>query len=152
MNSPTVAPTRDLCLQYIAQVTKKTGESPNIGILGFGTWTKLAQDFTANERYNYTPQNSYSDGKISAHFRAIEVAGVNFYPDPYCPEGTMYLMNTNYITIYIHERAAFKLLPFESTFANGQLGYVGGLLNVLELVNVKPQAHGVFSGLQFISM
>jgi hypothetical protein len=143
---------RDLVLTYVAAVTKKTGESPNIGVCGFGTWTTLAKDFTSNERYNYTPSNTYSDGKISAHFRAIEVAGVPVYPDPYCPEGTLYLLNTNYINLYIHERAAFQVLPFESTFANGQLGYVGGLLNVMELVNVKPQAHGAINGLSYTSL
>jgi len=150
--SAAAAPTRDLILTYIASVTKKTGESPNIGVCGFGTWTKLAQDFTAAESYKYTPNSSYTDGTISAHFRAIEVAGVPVYPDPYCPEGTLYLLNTDYISLYIHERAAFELLPFESTFANGQIGFVGGLINVMELVNVKPQAHGAINGLTFIAM
>jgi hypothetical protein len=143
---------RDLVLTYISAITKKTGESPNIGICGFGTWVTLAKDFTSAEQYKYTPQSSYQDTTISAHFRAIDVAGVPVYPDPYCPEGTLYLLNTNYINLYIHERAAFQLLPFESTFANGQLGYVGGLLNVLELVNVKPQAHGVIKGLTYTSL
>ena len=143
---------RDLVLTYISAITKKTGESPNIGVCGFGTWVTLAKDFTSAEQYKYTPQSSYQDTTISAHFRAIDVAGVPVYPDPYCPEGTLYLLNTNYINLYIHERAAFQLLPFESTFANGQLGYVGGLLNVMELVNVKPQAHGVIKGLSFTSL
>ena len=42
-----VTPTRNLMLQYISQVSKTTGEMPSIGVMGFGTWTLLAQDFTS---------------------------------------------------------------------------------------------------------
>src|SRR5215472_18832616 len=56
--SPTT-PTRNLMLQYIAQVTKQTGEMPTIGVMGFGTWTLLAQDFTTQERYNITPGSAF---------------------------------------------------------------------------------------------
>jgi hypothetical protein len=60
-----VTPTRNLMLQYISQVSKTTGEMPSIGIMGFGTWTLLAQDFTSQERYNITPGNAFgADTKV----------------------------------------------------------------------------------------
>src|SRR5215472_1470664 len=150
--SPTT-PTRNLMLQYIAQVTKQTGEMPTLGIMGFGTWTLLAQDFTTQERYNVTPGSAFgADKKVEALFRALDVAGVPFYADPYCPEGVLYLINTNYLSLYLHERAAFSFTGFESTLPNNQLGYIGAILSLLELVDVKCKAHGKFDNLSFLNI
>ncbi len=148
-----VTPTRNLMLQYISQVSKTTGEMPTIGIMGFGTWTLLAQDFTSQERYNITPGNAFgADKKAEALFRALDVAGVPFYADPYCPEGVLYLINTNYLSLFLHERAAFSFTGFESTLPNNQLGYIGAILSLLELVDVKCKAHGKFDGLAFLNI
>jgi hypothetical protein len=151
-NGAPTQPTRNLMLQYISQVTKVTGEIPKMGLLGFGTWTALAQDFASAERYLVTPTNAFGDGKVAALFRALDVAGVPFYADPYCPEGTLYLLNTDYISLYVHERASFYFTGFESTLANGQFGYIGALLTLLEFVNVKPKAHGKFDNLAFLNI
>src|SRR5262249_15504047 len=62
-------PTRNLMMQYIAQVTKQTGEMPSLGIMGFGTWTYLTQDFAGLERYNTTPGMGYgAEKKVEALF------------------------------------------------------------------------------------
>jgi hypothetical protein len=152
-NGAPTTPTRNLMLQYIAQVTKQTGEMPTLGIMGFGTWTLLAQDFTSQERYNVTPGNAFgADKKVEALFRALDVAGVPFYADPYCPEGVLYLINTNYLSLYLHERAAFSFTGFESTLPNNQLGYIGAILSLLELVDVKCKAHGKFDNLSFLNI
>src|SRR5215472_9211233 len=151
-NAVAVAPTRNLMLQYIAQVTKVTGEIPKMGLMGFGTWTQLAQDFTSQERYVVAPNNAFGAGKVQALFRALDVAGVPFYADPYCPEGTLYLINNDYLSLYVHEKAAFYFTGFESTLANGQFGYVGALLTLLELVDHKCKAHGKFTNLQFLNI
>ena len=145
--------TRNLALQYIAQVTKVTGEIPKMGLVGFGTWTALAQDFTSQERYVVSPSSAFgADNKVSALFRALDVAGVPFYADPYCPEGVLYLLNTDYLSLYIHERAGFYFTGFESTLPNGQFGYVGALLTLLELVDVKCKAHGKMDNLAFLNI
>jgi hypothetical protein len=149
----TTTPTRNLMLQYIAQVSKTTGEMPTLGIMGFGTWTLLAQDFTSQERYNITPGSAFgADTKVQSLFRALDVAGVPFYADPYCPEGTLYLVNNNYLSLFLHERAAFSFTGFESTLPNNQLGYIGAILSLLELVDVKCKAHGKFDGLAFLNI
>ena len=152
-NGGVTTPTRNLMLQYISQVSKTTGEMPSIGIMGFGTWTLLAQDFTSQERYNVTPGNAFgADKKAEALFRALDVAGVPFYADPYCPEGVLYLINTNYLSLFLHERAAFSFTGFELTLPNNQLGYIGAILSLLELVDVKCKAHGKFDGLAFLNI
>jgi hypothetical protein len=151
-NGSATTPTRNLMLQYIAQVTKVTGEIPKMGLMGFGTWTNLAQDFTSSERYLVTPNSAFGDGKVQALFRALDVAGVPFYPDPYCPEGTLYLANTDYLSLYVHERASFYFTGFESTLPNAQFGYIGALLTLLELVDVKCKAHGKFDNIAFLNI
>jgi hypothetical protein len=151
-NVATVTPTRNLMLQYIAQCTKVTGEIPKIGIMGFGTWTALAQDFTSQERYVVTPNAAFGEGKVQALFRALDVGGVPFYPDPYCPEGTLYLINSDYLSLYIHERAGFYFTGFESMLPNGQFGYIGALLTLLELVDVKCKAHEKVANLAFLNI
>ena len=118
------APTRNLMLQYNAQVTKVTGEMPTIGVMGFGTWTQLAQDFTPQERYQIRPANDLTSADFVGHsaFHALDIAGIPFYADPYCPEGNLYLINTNYLSMFMHERAAFSFTGFESTLPNNQFG------------------------------
>lgn len=148
-----VTPTRNLMLQFISQVSKTTGEMPTVGIMGFGTWTLLAQDFTSAERYNIRGGDAFgADKKVESLFRALDVAGVPFYADPYCPEGVLYLINTNYLSLFLHERAAFSFTGFESTLPNNQLGYIGAILSLLELVDVKCKAHGKFDGLAFLNI
>lgn len=143
--------TRDLANQYLLQQQKRN-ELPKIGIMGMGTWGKFATDFTSLERYNITPASNFGTGTAGAKFRAIDVAGIPFYADPQCPEGTMYLLNPDYLSLYIHERGGFAVLPFESRQAVGQLGYIGGVLLVSQLACVKPASQMKVNGLTYLSI
>jgi hypothetical protein len=137
-----VNPTRSNVLQYISGTVKNSAELPTFGIMGFGTWTLLAQDFVGQESYMITPDKAFdgqSDGPRSA-FRALMIAGIPVFPDPYCPEGLLYFVNSNYASLYFHEQASFAFTGFESTLSNWQLGYVGALVNIAELVVTKPKA------------
>src|SRR6266436_5513682 len=151
-NTGNVIPSRNLMIQYIAQVTKTTGEMPTIGIMGAGTWALLAEDFTPQERYNINPADKLDSANFVGHssFQALDIAGIPFYADVYCPEGTIYLINTSYLNLFLHERAAFSFSGFESTLPNNQFGWISAILSLMELVNVKPKCHGKFAGLQFL--
>ena len=119
-----VNPTRQNILQYISGTVKNGAEVPSFGVCGFGTWTLLAQDFVGQEQYVITPGHGF-DGDANgpqAAFRALMVAGVPIYPDPYCPEGTVYFLNTNYLSLYVHEQGSFVFTGFESTLPNWQIG------------------------------
>ena len=140
--------TRDFLLTYINQLVKATGEAPTFGVCGFGTWTSFATDFTDSERYNYmVGQSPGKQAKASAHFRALEVAGVPLYADPYCPEGTVYLLNTRYLQLYLHKMGAFAFTGFESTLPNFQLGSIGAVVTVTEMVCTKPKAQSQLAGM-----
>jgi len=149
-----VNPTRQNILQYISGTVKNGAEVPSFGVCGFGTWTLLAQDYVGQEQYVITPGSGF-DGDANgpqAAFRALMVAGVPIYPDPYCPEGTVYFLNTNYLSLYIHEQGSFVFTGFESTLPNWQIGYVGAVLMIAELVNTKPKAMTQVTGYNSLSI
>jgi hypothetical protein len=149
-----VNPTRQNILQYISGTVKNGAEVPSFGVCGFGTWTLLAQDYVGQEQYVITPGSGFDgDGNgPQAAFRALMVAGVPIYPDPYCPEGTVYFLNTNYLSLYIHEQGSFVFTGFESTLPNWQIGYVGAVLMIAELVSTKPKTMTQVTGYNSISL
>lgn len=134
------APTRATMLKYLLGVTKAQGETPNFGVMGLGTWSQLAADFLGLERYY--PNRDRTEEYLSA-FRAIEVGGVPFFGDAYCPEGIVYLVNTNYLTARIHEAANFELIDFQSMIPVNQLAYTAVAFLVMLVANTKPAASGL---------
>jgi len=146
--------TRAKALQYIAGAQKYGSEMPTFGVCGIGTWLGLAQDFVGSESYQIQPGHGFdsdADRPRSA-FRALDVAGVPIYADPYCPEGTLYLLNSNYLNLYVHDQAAFAFTGFESLLSNYQLGYIGAVLTIAELVLTKPKTCVKVTGLTAISI
>jgi hypothetical protein len=140
-NAGGVNPTRQNVAQYINGAVKSCGEVPTYGLMGFGTWTLLQQDFIGQEQYNITPGSSFDTGEgPRSSFRALTVSGVPIFPDFYCPEGVLYLPNSRYMNLYLHEQASFAFTGFESLLSNNQLGYIGLLLTMGELVGTKPSA------------
>jgi hypothetical protein len=149
-----VAPTRALVAQYITGTFKYCGELPTFGLMGPATWQTLQNDFLPNESYVITPEKGFDTEPWGARsaFRACMVSGVPIYMDPYMPEGTLYLLNTGYMAFYIHERAAFAFTGFESTLSNMQIGFIGAVISLLELVVAKPKCTTVVTGFTFVAI
>jgi hypothetical protein len=144
-----VPPTRKLVSQYIVGVTKSGGEMPTFGVMGPGTWQYLVEDYIGAEQFFHRPGDAGfedTEGGGKAGFKAIVVAGVPIYMDPYCPEGTLYLLNSNYLNLYVHESASFSFSGFESLMSNFVLGYVAVLLTIAQLVCNKPKTQGRVGG------
>lgn len=147
-------PTRNLILQYVVGTVKNCGEKPTFGVTGPGTWHLLATDFVSQERYLIMPDGQYADEKSGARaaFQALMVAGVPIYLDQYATEGILYLYNENYSSLYVHENAAFAFTGFESTLPNFQIGFIGAVLTLLELVVTKPKSCTVVGALSFTTL
>jgi hypothetical protein len=62
------------------------------------------------------------------------------------------LLNSNYLSLYIHEQASFAFTGFESTLPNFQIGYVGAVLMIAELVNTKPKSMTKITGYNSLSL
>ena len=140
------APTRNTVLENISGLTQYSGgEMPNFGVTSLATWTKLAEDYTSQEQYQITPDGQYGENPNGARalFTALMVGGVPVYADPYATDGTLYLLNMNYLSLYIHEAGSFVFTGFESLIPNQQLGYVGALLAILQLVCTKRKCQAV---------
>ncbi len=149
--------TRSLVLQYIQGLTKNSGgEMPTFGVCGFGTWVSLAQDYIGLERYNYEAGSTKGFDQIGtpprSGFTALMVGNVPIFADPYLAEGTMWLLNTRYLSFYIHNRVNFAFTGFASMLPNAQLGYIGALVTVLNLVNAKPKASGQITGFAYATL
>lgn len=141
------APTRALVMKNVASVFFYGSEMPNFGVMGVGTWMALANDFLTQEAFPIMPDGKGFDQEAQgprSGFTALVVAGVPIFADPYCPEGTLYLINTNYLSLYMHHMAQFAFTGFYSTMPNWQVGYIAAVLTVLELVNTKPKSCGKF--------
>ena len=148
-----VNPTRALLNQYITSAAKfNQGEPPDFGITGPGTWSLLAKDYLGLEQFTIPPGTGAMNNRPSA-FNALMVGSVPIYYDPaYGTEGTIYLMKGKYTSPYLHRAAAFAFTGFQSTLANYQLGYVGALVTVAELVCVKPKSVTKIDQLNFDSV
>ena len=144
-----VNPTRALVAQYINGVVKAQGEIPDAGFVNAGTWTLLMQDFMGLERYQ--PNQLRTEEYLSA-FRALEVMGVPIYIDPYCPEGTLYLANFNYLSARIHEDAEWEFFDFVANLPSNSLSFTGVIMLLLAFINTKPKANAVITGLNSASI
>ena len=67
-------------------------------------------------------------------------------------EGKLYLVNTNYLSLYIHDQGSFVFTGFESTLPNWQIGYVGAVLMIAELVNTKPKSMTQVTGYNSLTL
>jgi hypothetical protein len=56
------------------------------------------------------------------------------------------------MSLYIHDQGSFVFTGFESTLPNWQIGYVGAVLMIAELVSVKPKSMTRVSGYNSISL
>jgi hypothetical protein len=144
-----VNPTRQLVLRDIVSATKAaTGEAPNVGAAGPGTWELLSEDFLSLEQYMITPQQSFDQSSLGARagFTALMIGAVPIYMDLGVPEGQIWYWNTRYLSAYIHEAAAFAFTGFASTLPNNQLGYVGALVVLINFVLAKRRTIAVTTG------
>lgn len=143
-NAGGVAATRIKILNYLVGVNKYGSEMPTMAVLGLGTWLNLVADIGGLESYQIQPGMGFdSDAdRPRALFRAVDIGGVPVYADPYCPEGVMYMWNSNYTSLYFHTMANFAFTGFESLLPTYQLGYIGGVVTLLELVCAKPRTTG----------
>ncbi|MGH9697960.1 MAG: phage major capsid protein [Candidatus Acidiferrales bacterium] len=148
--------TRQLVLQYIQGLTKWSGgEKPTFIVCGMATWVSLAQDYVGSERYNQDGGGRAFDtigGPPRSGYTALMVGDVPVFCDPYFTEGTLWMVNTRYLSFYIHNRVNFAFTGFASMLPNAQLGYIGALVTALNLVNTKPKSAGQVTGFGFATI
>ena len=124
------------------------GEDVDFAVMNPADWATLMADFMGFEQYQTNPRSRYGKGDVvNSGFRAIQVLNTPIFPDPWCPRGEMYMINSRYLAMYMSEAAPFIFTGFESMIPLGQLASIGVLLTALDLVCSKPSSGAHITGL-----
>jgi hypothetical protein len=125
------------------------GEDPDFGVMHPADWATLMADFMGYEQYQTRPRSMYAkDDAVNAGFRAIRVLDTPIFPDPFCPRGEAYMINSRYLSVYMHEKTAPMVFSdFHSLIPQSQIAEIGVLICPLEMVCTKPSSGAHITGL-----
>lgn len=140
---------RQNVIQALLNVVQHSGgEAPDFAVTDLGTWTSLMQDFMAVERYLNDPSSRWGkDDPVNSGFRGLLLGDTPIFFDLNCPAGTMFIFNSRYITLCIHEDCNFSWTGWYSTIPMGQVASVGLTLTALNLVCSKPKSGAIVTGI-----
>ena len=135
--------------KLLTQVTQGAGgEAPDFAVMSYPDWANLMSDFIGVEMIQSTAKNKFGrDDVMNSGFRAIRVLDTPIFPDPFCPVGTMYAINSRYLALYLSQSAPMVFSGFESTIPMGQIASIGVLITALEMVCSKPSSGASITGL-----
>ena len=125
------------------------GEAPDFMVMNPANWAALMADFMGNEMYQTRPRSIYAkDDVVNAGFRAIRVLDTPVFPDPFCPLGEAYAINSRYLAMYLSEYTGFAAFSgFQSAIPQGQIADIGVLITAMNLACTKPSSGAHFTGI-----
>jgi hypothetical protein len=124
------------------------GEAPDFAVMNPANWSVLMGDFQNLEQYTTRPRSIYDkDDVVSSGFRAIRVMDTPIFPDPFCPAGSMFIVNSRYTGLYMSEYAPMTFSGFESQIPVGQISDIGVLISCADLVCAKPSSGAQVTGI-----
>ncbi|MDE2096574.1 MAG: phage major capsid protein [Patescibacteria group bacterium] len=143
-NTGAAATTRVGMAQILTRVQAGAGgEAVDYAVLNPANWAELMSDFMSLEMFTTRPKSIYDkDDVVNAGFRAIRVLDTPIFPDPFCPLGSCFLINSRYTGLYMSEYAPMTFSGFESQIAVGQISDIGVLISAADLVCAKPSSGG----------
>lgn len=123
------------------------GEAPDYAVMNPANWAQLMTDFMGYEQYMTRPRSIYDkDDVVNAGFRGIRVLDTPVFPDPFCPLGTCFIVNSRYVGLYMSEYAPMTFSGFESQIPVGQISSIGVLISAADLVCAKPSSGAQVTG------
>jgi hypothetical protein len=141
--NPMQITTRQGMAVWLTQImTGAGGESVDFVVMNPAQWAALMSDFMGLEMFQTGPRSRYGmDDVVNAGFRAIRVLDTPIFPDPFCPMGTVFAINSRYLALYVSEFTSPMVFSgFESQIPNGQIANIGVLITALDLVCAKPSS------------
>lgn len=125
-----------------------TGEACDIVIMSPGDWVTLEQDFQTNETFFITPGSQWGkDQYVNSGFPALRLGQTMIFFDQYCPKGTVFIINSKYLALFLNELAPFAFTGWESTVPVNQLGWVGVIAVLMTLACAMPRSGGQWTGI-----
>jgi hypothetical protein len=149
VNTGGSATTRVGMAQLLARVQSGAGgEAPDFAVMNPANWATLMADFMNLEMFTTKPRSIYDkDDVVNAGFRAIRVMDTPIFPDPFCPLGSMFIVNSRYVGLYMSEYAPMTFSGFESQIPVGQISDIGVLISCADLVGAKPSSGAQVTGI-----
>lgn len=124
------------------------GEAPDFAVMNPANWAVLMADYMNLEMFTTKPKSIYDkDDAVNAGFRAIRVMDTPIFPDPFCPLGTAYIVNSRYTGLYMSEYAPMTFSGFELQIPIGQISDIGVLISASDLVCAKPSSGAQVTGI-----
>ena len=124
------------------------GEAPDFAVMNPANWAALLGDFMNLELFTTRPRSVYGeDDVVNAGFRGISVLNTPIFPDPFCPLGSMFVLNSRYTGLYMSEYAPMTFSGFESQIPVGQISEIGVLISASDLVCAKPSSGAQVTGI-----
>jgi len=123
-------------------IEERSGKSVNFIVCSWGVRRALQQLFSANRR-------SIDTMELSGGFKAMNYNGIPIVADRFCPEGTMYLLNTNDFTL--HQLCDWQWLADDDgrvlKQVPGKPVYTATLVKYADLICSCPNGQGMLSGI-----
>lgn len=132
--------TRPIMSNYLIQTTDVAGgESPDFVVMSPSDFATLAGQFIGNEQMQTFPGKSYDrDTDARSGFPNLNINGVPFFMDHWCPKGTMYMINSKYMNMYVSEDAYMIFSGFYSAIPLMQIAQVGVMVHGYNIICAKP--------------
>jgi hypothetical protein len=149
-NVPTQPTSRVGAAQLLIRVQAGAGgEAPDFMVMNPANWAVLMSDYQGLEMYTTKPRSIYGqDDMVNTGFRAIRVLDTPCFPDPICPLGTAFIVNSRYTGLFMSEYAPMTFSGFESQIPVGQIADIGVLISCADLVCAKPSSGAQVTGIQ----
>ncbi len=123
-------------------IEERSGRGVNFIICSWGVRRALQQLFSANKRIIDTME-------LSGGFKAMNYNGIPIVADRFCPEGTMYLLNTNDFTL--HQLCDWQWLADDDgkvlKQVPGKPVYTATLVKYADLICSCPNGQGMLTGI-----
>ena len=124
-------------------IEERSGKGVNYIVCSWGVRRALQQLFSANKRVVDTME-------LAGGFKAISYNGIPIVADRFCPEGTMYLLNTDDFTL--HQLCDWQWLADDDgkvlKQVPGKPVYTATLVKYADLICARPNGQGMLSGIK----
>ncbi len=126
----------------IDTIEERSGKGVNYIVCSWGVRRALQQLFGANKRVIDTME-------LAGGFKAMSYNGIPVVADRFCPEGTMYLLNTNDFTL--HQLCDWQWLADDDgrvlKQVPGKPVYTATIVKYADLICARPNGQGKLSGI-----
>lgn len=138
----TGAISEDVIQKALDTIEENSGSSVNFIVCSWGVRRALQKLFAENKRYVDTVE-------LAGGYKAMSYNGIPIVADRFCPDGTMYLLNTEDFTL--HQLCDWQWLEGEDGRILKQIAgkpvYTATLVKYADLICSRPIGQGMLSGI-----